>query len=139
MKPERRKPYAIGAFLGFLGTVSSITIGFYLLSTMFDLSSLQSETDQIWITSLATAAAVVTTGYGSYVILKGNAQKGGKINIAGGIILIVIYSYFSEFSQPKLLEWLNPLGISLAIPPILSGVIGLASDSKSQSESTTER
>ena len=131
MRMKSNKPRIISAFLGFLGTACSIAIGFYVLSTIFNLSSIQGETGQTWIASLATAAAVVTTACGSYTILNGNAQKGGKINIAGGLVLIIMYSYFSEFSQPKLLDWLNPSGIALVIPPILSGVIGLIVSSQS--------
>lgn len=106
--------------------------------TMLNLSSIQDETGQIWVASLATTATVATTAYGNYTILKTNVQKGGKINIAGGIVLIIMYSYFSGFSQPKLLEWLNPYGIVLAIPSVLSGAIGLTSSSKSDGESMTD-
>lgn len=133
MKLKNGKPHIISAALGFLGTAVSLVIGLYLLSTMANLSSIQDETRQTWIASLATGITAITTAYGSYTILKGNTQRGGTINVAGGIILVIMYSYFSEFSQPKLLEWLNPLGIALVVPPILSGVIGLISGPKSWS------
>ena len=138
MKMKSSNPQVVSAFLGFLGTASSIAIGFYLVSTMLNLSRIQDETGQIWVASLATVATAATTAYGSYTILTADAQKGGKINIAGGITLIIMYSYFSEFSQPKLLEWLNPSGIVLLVSSMLSGVIGLTSHSKSHSESTTD-
>jgi hypothetical protein len=131
MNLKADKQHIISAILGFLGAAVSLIIGLYLLSTMVDFSSIQDETSQIWIASLATAIAVITTAYGSYTILNGNTQRGGTINVTGGIILVIMYSYFSEFSQPKLLEWLNPSGIALVIPSILSGVIGLITSSKS--------
>ena len=137
MKVKSSTAKAVSAFLGFLGTVNSITIGLYLILTMLDLSSIQDETVQIWIASLSTTVAVAITAYGSYAILKISTQKGGKINIAGGIIIITMYSYFSEFSQPKLLEWLNPYGIALAIPSILSGAIGLITPLKNDGKSKT--
>jgi hypothetical protein len=62
--------------------------------------------------------------------LKGKTKKGARINMAGGIFSILIYIYYSAFSQPKLLDWLNPAGIILVIPAILSGAIGLVRDAK---------
>jgi hypothetical protein len=139
MKLKNGTPYAISAALGFLGAAVSLVIGLYLLSTMANLSSIQDETSQILIASLATGITVITTAYGSYTILSANTQRGGTINVAGGIILVIMYSYFSEFSQPKLLQWLNPLGIALVIPSIVSGVIGLITSSKSSSTIDNKR
>jgi lipopolysaccharide export LptBFGC system permease protein LptF len=134
MKPKTDKTSIVCALLGFLGATVSLVMGFYLLSTMMNLASIQDETSQIWIAGSATAIAAITVAYGSCTILGNNRQKGGKINIVGGAVLILTYAYFSEFSQPKLLEWLNPIGIALLIPPIFSGAIGLISDSKNQSK-----
>jgi hypothetical protein len=50
--------------------------------------------------------------------------------MAGGLILTFVYVYYSIFSEPKLLDWLNPIGIVLVIPPILSGIIGLLHGAK---------
>jgi hypothetical protein len=135
MKTRTDKPNIISALLGFLGVAVSLVIGFYLLSTMTNLANIQDETSQIWIAGVATTITAIVTAYGSYLILRSNTQKGGKINVAGGSVLIVTYFYFSMVSQPKLLEWLNPLGIALVIPPILSGVISLMMNPKNQSES----
>jgi drug/metabolite transporter (DMT)-like permease len=135
MKTRIDKPNIISALLGFLGVAVSLVIGFYIISTMLDLAKIQDETSQIWIASVATTITAMVTACGSYLILKSYTKKGGKINIAGGSVLIVAYLYFSMVSQPKLLEWLNPLGIALVIPPILSGVISLMTNPKNQSES----
>lgn len=135
MKTRIDKPNIISALLGFLGVAVSLVIGFYLLSTMINLTNIQDETSQIWIAGVAITITAMATAYGSCLIMRGNIQKGGKINIAGGSVLIVTYFYFSEISQPKLLECLNPLGITLVIPPILSGVISLMMNPKNQSKS----
>lgn len=135
MKTGIDKPNIISALLGFLGVAVSLVIGFYSLSTMINLTNIQDETSQIWIAGVAITITAMATAYGSCLIMRGNIQKGGKINIAGGSVLIVTYFYFSEASQPKLLEWLNPLGITLVIPPILSGVISLMINPKNQSKS----
>ena len=135
MKTKTDKSDIISALLGFLGVAVSLVIGFYLLSTMIDLANIQDETSQIWIAGVATTIPAMITAYGTYLILRSNKQKGGRINIAGGSVLIVTYSYFSMVSQPKLLEWLNPLGITLVMPPILSGLTSLMMNPKNQSES----
>jgi hypothetical protein len=123
----------VSASLGLLGAGTSLIIGFYLLSTISNLSSIQGEAGQSWIVSLVTVVTVMGAAYGSYAILGGNGQRGGKINMASGTVLIITYLYFSELSQPKLLDWLNPIGIALVIPSILSGIICLGAGSKSSS------
>jgi hypothetical protein len=133
MKVKADKPGMICALLGFLGVAVSLAVGLYLLSTIANLSSIQDGTAQSLIAGVATTITVVTAAYGSYTILNGNSQKGGTMNVAGGIVLIITYSYFSEFSQPKLLDWLNPSGIALEIPTILSGIMSLVSGPKIQS------
>jgi len=115
----------ITAFLGFIGAADSILIGFYLLSTISSISNIQDQGFQSWTISVAVAIALLALIYGSYLILKGHTQKGAKINVTGGIISALIYIYYSAFSQPKILDWLNPAGIVLTIPAILSGAIGL--------------
>jgi uncharacterized membrane protein len=128
MKLKTDKTSMICALLGFLGTAVSLVTGFYLISTMMNLASIQDETSQIWFAGSATAVTVTTMFYGSCTILGSNTQKGGKINIVGGAVLIATYAYFSWFSQTRLLEWLNPIGIAILIPPILSGAISLIRD-----------
>lgn len=115
----------IGALLGFVGAADSILIGFYLLSTISSLSAFGNEAFQSFIASVAIAVAFSALMYGSYLLFRDGHQKGGKINIVGGLILTGVYVYYSAFSQPKLLEWLNPSGTTLLIPPILSGILGL--------------
>jgi hypothetical protein len=130
MKKKVSASNVICALLGFLGTAVSLVLGLYLISTLANLSSIQDETGLIWIAGVTTAATAITTAYGSYRILDDNMRKGGTINIIGGAIFVATYVYFSAFSQPNLLRWLSPSGITLLIPPLLSGVISLISNSK---------
>lgn len=132
------KPRMICATLGLLGAAISLVVGLYLISTMLNLSNIQDETSQIWLTGLATAITAIATTYGSYKIFANRLQKGGIINIAGGAVLIATYTYFSGLSQPKLLEWINPLGVALVIPPILSGLISLINHSKDKGQPLTD-
>lgn len=122
----------ISAILGFLGAANSLVIGFYLLSTMLSISQIQGMTFQSAIASIAIGVAFASLTYGSFEILKGNTKKGARINMAGGIFSILMYIYYSEFSQPSFLGWLNPIGITLLIPPLLSGTIGLLKETKSE-------
>jgi len=138
MKVWADKPTLICGTLGLLGAAISLVVGLYLISTMLNLSNIQDETSQIWLTGLATAITATATAYGSYKIFAHSMLKGGITNIAGGAVLVATYTYFSGLSQPKLLEWINPLGIALLIPPILSGVISLIYHSKDQGEPLTD-
>lgn len=115
---------SVSAILGFLGAINSVTIGFYLLSAIFNpiLSGLLI---QGYI--LSPTMAVITTMliYGSFLISKNkNIKKGAKINLIAGLSLAFVYIYYAHFSEPQLLSWLSPAGILLIIPPTLSGVIG---------------
>jgi Na+(H+)/acetate symporter ActP len=120
----------ITAFLGFIGAADSILVGFYLLSTVSSISNIQDQGLQSWTISVVVAIALLALIYGSYLILKGHTQKGATINMTGGIILALVYIYYSTFSQPRLLDWLSPAGIILTIPAILSGAIGLIRGTK---------
>jgi hypothetical protein len=120
----------ITAFLGFIGVADSALVGFYLLSTVSSISNIQDQGLQSWAISIAVAISLLVLTYGSYLILKGHSQKGAKINMTGSVISAIIYIYYSAFSQPKLLDWINPAGITLIIPAILSGVIGMTQGTK---------
>jgi hypothetical protein len=121
----------ISAILGFLGAANSLVIGFYLISTISSISQIQSMTFQSAIAFIPIGVAFASLTYGSFEILKGETKKGAKINMAGGTFFILVYIYYSEFSQPSFLGWLNPLGITLLIPPLLSGTIGLLKETQS--------
>jgi hypothetical protein len=121
----------ISAFLGFLGAANSLAIDFYLISTILNMSKIVNQPLDGWIASMAIIIIIIALIYGSFLILMGKNMKGGKINMAGGLILACVYIYYSVFSEPKLLSWLNPIGIILVIPPVLSGIMGLLHSKKS--------
>lgn len=121
----------ISAFLGFLGAANSIVIDFYLISTILNMSKIVNQPLDGWIASMAIIVIIIALIYGSFLIVRGKNRKGGKINMASGLILACVYIYYSVFSEPKLLSWLNPIGITLMIPPILSGIISLLNEAKS--------
>lgn len=113
------------AIMGFLGAVNSIAIGFYLLSILFNPLGISNLMMQGYVLAPVIAVIIVTLIYGSYLILKNrNMKRGARMNLASGLILTFLYVYYAFLSKPILLGWLNPAGISLIIPPLLSGIIG---------------
>lgn len=115
----------ISAIMGFLGAVNSIAIGFYLLSILFNPLGISNLMIQGYVLAPVIAVIIVTLMYGSYLILKNrNMKRGARMNLASGLILTFLYVYYAFLSKPILLGWLNPAGISLIIPPLLSGIIG---------------
>jgi len=114
----------IAAFLGFLGAINSMAIGFYLLSILFNPINISNLVIQGYIAAPIIATVTAMLIYGSYLILKNeSARKVGKINLAAGLILTSLYIYYSFLSQPRLLSWFTPIGVLLIIPPVLSGII----------------
>jgi hypothetical protein len=115
----------ISAIMGFLGAFNSIAIGFFLLSILFDPLGISNLMIQGYLLAPVIAVIIVTLIYGSYLILKNrNTKRGARVNLASGLILAFLYVYYAFLSKPILLGWLNPVGISLIIPPLLSGIIG---------------
>lgn len=114
----------VGAALGLVGAINTVTIGFYLLSAIFNpvLSDLLIQ-GYILLPIITLITTILV--YGSYLILKNKSiETGAKMNLTAGLLLTSIYIYYAHFSEPQLLSWLSPTGILLNIPPILSGIIG---------------
>lgn len=114
----------ISAFMGFLGAINSMAIGFYLLSALLNPILIPDLVIQGYILSPIIAVITILLVYGSYLILKNkNTKKGAEINFIAGLFLAFLYVYYAYFSQPPLLKWLAPAGILLVVPPILSGIL----------------
>jgi len=124
-KESIRNLRIISAVMGFLGAIDSMTIGFYLLSTLFNPILIIDLEIQGYILTPVIGAITITLIYGSYLIFKNkNVKRGAEINLITGLILAFLYIYYAYVSQPSLLSWFTPGGILLIIPPILSGIIG---------------
>jgi hypothetical protein len=109
--------------LGLLGIIDSITIAFFLTSTLSTIVSPSSQTLENYMIIGTTSIIVAALIFGSYMIIARNPKKGGKLNMAAGCLQTCIYVYYSLFSQPNLLNWLNPAGITLLLPSLLSGLV----------------
>jgi hypothetical protein len=108
--------------LGLLGIIDSIAIAFFLTSTLSNIVPSSSQTLENYAIIATTSVIVATLTYGSYMIIAKNPKNGGKINVAAGCLQASVYIYYSLFSQPSLLSWLNPAGIMLLLPSLLSGL-----------------
>ncbi|MCK4440145.1 hypothetical protein KAU85_04085 [Candidatus Bathyarchaeota archaeon] len=116
-------------FFGFLGAANSIVLAFYLISTNLALSSLLEAEFQFqsYVGSGLVVLCTFLLAHGTYLMLKHRMRKGGVINLGAGIILYSVYLYFTVIPNPKILNWLDPIGFFLFIPPILSGIMGVIS------------
>jgi len=120
----RPKPYApIGAFLGVFGAFNSLILGFYIVSTGLSPVLLADFLHTSYIAGALTLLCSVMLVYGSYLMWKGQATNGGRINLIAGVTLALIYAYFAFFSKPQILSWLGPAGYLLLVPPLLSSII----------------
>jgi len=109
--------------LGLSGIIDSIIIPFFLTSTLSAIVSSLGQTLESYVITETTSIIVAALIFGSYVIMARNPKKGGKLNMAVGCLQACIYVYCSSFSQPSLLNWLNPTGIALLLPSLPSGLV----------------
>lgn len=119
----------ISAFLGFLGAVNLLFMVFYTLGiyhTLSGIPSMRSLFFQVYFSAILTTASAIMLICGSYLMLKTKGRRGGAINLlAGTLIPIPGYIYFTFFSQPRLLSWLGPIGWALLTPAIISGTTNI--------------
>jgi len=109
--------------LGLLGIIDSITIALFLTSTLSAIASSSTQTLQNYMIVGTTSIIIATLICGSYLIIAKHPKKGAKMNMAAGCLQTGIYVYYSSFFQPSLLNWINPAGIILLLPSLLSGLI----------------
>jgi hypothetical protein len=119
--------------LGLLGIIDSVAIAFFLTSTLSTIVSPSSQTLESYMIIGTTSIIVAALIFGSYMIIARNPKKGGKLNMAAGCLQTCIYVYYSLFSQPSLLNWLNPAGIPLLLPSLLSGLVAQLQPQKTSS------
>lgn len=120
----------IGALLGWLGALNSFAIGLYIVTTYLEIARFSRKTARdllysVYVSAFLTVAFTFVLVYGSYLIWRDNARKGGLLNVITGGSLIPIFIYFAFFSKPTLIQWLGLNGAFLCTPAILSGTIGI--------------
>lgn len=125
----------INAVLGWLGAVNLLLLAFYILGVYLSVSAIDATVKErllfhVYLVTILTAASATVLVYGSYLIWKTRRLKGGIVNLlAGTIVPIPTYLYFSFLSQPPLLfwlfDWLGLVGCFLLIPAITSGIASI--------------
>jgi len=82
----------------------------------------------VYSAAILMIASAIVLIYGSYLIWRTNKLKGGIINLlAGTLVPVPTYVYFSFFSQPALLSWLGTVGWFILTPAIISGALSVFS------------
>ena len=126
---KRLKYYRmISAILGWIGAVGLLFLAFYIFlvyQTFSTVPPMGELTIQVYSLSTLTIGSAVMLIYGSFAITKLKSWKGGIINLlAGTVVPIPTYVYFTFYSQPKLLvSWLIPVGFCVLIPSLVSAAI----------------
>jgi len=67
--------------------------------------------------------STLTLVFGSYLIFVDSARRGGVLNLAGGIITLILCYYFT--STFPLLRQLEPIAYLLPAPALASGLLAL--------------
>jgi len=118
--------------LSLLGSINSFFLGFYLSTTISEIIGYSKNelkafySTHLAITIFVTITIVFLTSLGTYFSWKKHFKRGGILNFVGGIILLVIYIYYTFIFEPSLLSWLGPIAYILPLLPILSGCFGIS-------------
>jgi len=126
MSKEDKTLTLISTATGCLGTANIVVLGVYIINRCLRLALLLPNflTEAI-ITAFATSISAAMLLYGSYLIYKGQGNKGGIFNILAGAITIIIYAYFTVNWEFPFLVQLGPTGYLLLIPAPISGILGI--------------
>lgn len=135
VQPAKWRYYdVINALLGLLGATVLILMASYILNTYSNIVTMDPGLErlhfQVYFTTILTFASAIILVYGSYLIWKSNRLKGGIINLlAGTLVPIPTYVYFTFLSQPSFLFWLvswfGPVACFPLAPAIISGTVSI--------------
>jgi hypothetical protein len=114
----------IAVFLGALGIINSVSMGFYIVSVC--LSSVIKLNFYGYIAAFLTTLTVLMLTYGSYLLWNNKSSKGAIMNLTAGLISSFLYLYYNFGLRPQLLSWLGSAGVFLPLPSVLSGIIALS-------------
>lgn len=114
----------ISAALGWLGSINIVLIGIHVTTLYLHLAVLSRSflARAYIIGGIATASTLILV-FGSYLIWKDRAEKGGVLNLAGGIVTLMLCYYFT-LAFP-LLRQLEPMAYLLPAPALASGLLAL--------------
>lgn len=149
-KPSKRTFYElISAFLGWLGAIDLLFIVFYMLSLYLHPLILTTPPTsrlafQVYFASILTVGSAAALVIGSYLVVGNRGRRGGTINLlAGTLVPVPTYIYFTFLSQPSLLGWIEiggvQIGWALLAPAIISGTVAILASKCALSEPKHEK
>lgn len=114
----------ISAALGWLGSINIVLVGIHVTTLYLHLAVLsRSFLARAYIMGGIATASTLTLVFGSYLIWRDRAEKGGILNLAGGIATLVLCYYFT--SPFPLLSQLGLMAYLLPAPALASGLLAL--------------
>jgi len=132
--PSKARYASISMALGCLGLINTVLIGVHVTTLYFRLAPLNGFfLTKAYVTSGITVASAFMLIFGSYLIWKGKGRRGGTLNLAAGVVTLVLFCYFAWFFP--LLRQFEPLGYLLPIPALTSGILALFIPKRSSNSS----
>jgi len=114
----------ISTFLGWLGSVNMVLIGIHVITLYLHLAMLsRSFVPRAYIMGGITIASTLALIFGSYLIWRDRARRGGVLNLFGGVVTFILCYYF--ISIFPLLRQLEPIAYFLPAPALASGLLAL--------------
>ncbi|MDH5437549.1 MAG: hypothetical protein OEX76_01455 [Candidatus Bathyarchaeota archaeon] len=114
----------ISAALGWLGSINIVLIGIHVTTFYLQLAVLsRSFLTGAYVMGGIATVSTLTLVFGSYLIFVDSARRGGVLNLAGGIITLILCYYFT--STFPLLRQLEPIAYLLPAPALASGLLAL--------------
>ncbi|MFQ5999705.1 MAG: hypothetical protein ACE5J6_02900 [Candidatus Bathyarchaeia archaeon] len=132
--PAKTRYALTSAALGCLGLINVVLIGVHTTILYLRLAQLSSFfSTKAYIIGGVTIASSLTLLCGSYLVWKGRVRRGGVLNLAGGILTLVLFCYFTWVFP--LLNQFEPIGYLLPTPALTSGFLALFIHGKSPNPS----
>jgi len=114
----------ISAALGCLGLINTVLIGVHVAMLYFRLTPLNGFfLTKVYVISGVTVALAFMLIFGSYSVWKDKSRRGGVLNLAAGVVTLVLFCYFAWIFP--LLSQFEPVGYLLPIPALTSGILAL--------------
>jgi len=113
----------ISAALGWLGSINIMLIGIHVTTLYLHLAVLnRSFLAKAYMTGGIATVSTLALVFGSYLIWKDRAERGGGfLNFAGGIVTLTLCYYFTSIFP--LLRQLEPIAYLLPAPALASGLL----------------
>ena len=114
----------ISATLGWLGSINIALIGIYVTTLYLQLAVLsRSFLARAYIMGGIATASTLALFFGSYLICRDRSGRGGALNLAGGVVTLILCYYFT--STFPLLRQLEPIAYLLPVPALASSLLAL--------------